>query len=542
MARFNKRFEVKNETSDGVKIRPDDDKQYQQNGGQSSLEQQGIILEEAQQAGGFDDEEIESQQEDIEVEIDENGNPIIPEGWTFLIHGSSLDKWDTSLLGNDFVVGNGTADGQVIGGRPLCCVERSVAKFDYERSGSNTAKAYGGKQQAFEIRVLFYKNPRLGDGKIVRDKLNQDELKDVTKYYMYQGGRHPAVPVGTKLVFVKSGNFDEITNTSGNNILWYIPEQYLQQYLDDVQQMQETNEHDTIIADDNKAQQETEIRMATVNSKNISEFGSGTKDFPKGTHNDNIYQYTDAVQSIQSDAFCEYCEYLVANDIDMTEEGQKEFVGKAMGKEYAKLFEGADEKQLAEIFGRLDYSSLYDTQMNYAEWTNTKQKYLLGLQKVQGADGREIFVAQYEQSMEDGEPFEMVNEYYSLDEKGNLIQQEARQIQESGKSVIMTQNLIADKLGQRSQDRVENLEKIQTPSAETREEGILDRGEKESKPNFDQALLSAGFRPEAIAGLKSSIQKVAPRTLLTMDNILGRTKEQTLSRGGNKDGNEQDYR
>ena len=186
----------------------------------------------------FKDEELERQQ-DIEIKVDENGNPVIPEGWTFLTHGSSLDRWDTSLLGNDFTVGNGNVNGREVKGRPLCCVERSIAKYDYERNGSNTAKNYGGEQQAFEIRVLFYKNPRSWDGKIVKDKLNQDELKDVTEYYMYQEGRHPAVPVGTKLVFVKSGNFDEITNTSENNILWYIPEQYLKQYLDDVQQTQE---------------------------------------------------------------------------------------------------------------------------------------------------------------------------------------------------------------------------------------------------------------------------------------------------------------
>lgn len=86
----------------------------------------------------------------------------MPEGWTFLTHGSSLDRWDESLLGNDFIVGNS----KEVKGRPLSCVERDNAKFDYARSGSNTAKAYGGKQQAFEIRVLFYKNPRLGDGKV----------------------------------------------------------------------------------------------------------------------------------------------------------------------------------------------------------------------------------------------------------------------------------------------------------------------------------------------------------------------------------------
>ena len=45
---------------------------------------------------------------------------------------------------------------------------------------------------------------------------------------MYQDGRHPAIPAGTKLSFLTNGDFDEITNTNGNNILWYIPEQYFE--------------------------------------------------------------------------------------------------------------------------------------------------------------------------------------------------------------------------------------------------------------------------------------------------------------------------
>ena len=313
MARFNKRFEVRREMNDGGKIRPDDD--FKQNGGKSSLEQQRATQEEAQQVGGFDDfddinddisenvfnnEELERQQ-NIEIKVDENENPVIPEGWTFLTHGSSLDRWDTSLLGNDFTVGNGVVNGREVKGRPLCCVERSDAKFSYERRGSTTAKAYGGKQQAFEIRVLFYKDPRLGDGKIVRDKLNPDELKDVSKYYMYQGGRHPAVPAGTKLVFVKNGDFDEITNTSGNNILWYIPEQYLKQYLDDMQQMQEkTPLEETDITqvqkEDGVEQKNNEnengiITNATVEQE-LSEFYTDdiTNDYLESYLSERIYQ------------------------------------------------------------------------------------------------------------------------------------------------------------------------------------------------------------------------------------------------------------
>lgn len=245
MARFR---EVRRETRDGGKIRQDENKNN------SRRQIDSVLLEELSRVGFDDDFEIA--QEKIKFRLDQKGNPILPEGWTFLTHGSSLEKWDASLLGNDFVVGNGIVNGHVVSGRPLCCVERSVAKFDYERSGRNTAKDYGGQEQFFEVRVLFYKNPRLGDGKTVRDKLSQNEIKEISEYYMYQGGRHPAVPTGTKLVFVKSADFDEITNTNGNNIFWYIPEKYLQQYLDDVQEIENIDINEQFVTQDAEISQE----------------------------------------------------------------------------------------------------------------------------------------------------------------------------------------------------------------------------------------------------------------------------------------------
>ena len=55
---FRETFEVKNEMSDGEKIRPDDYK-YRNNGGNSSLEQRLETLEEASKVGGFDDTEMD---------------------------------------------------------------------------------------------------------------------------------------------------------------------------------------------------------------------------------------------------------------------------------------------------------------------------------------------------------------------------------------------------------------------------------------------------------------------------------------------------
>ena len=613
MARFNKRFEVKREMSDGGKIRPDDDKSFEQTGGRSSLEQQREIYEEANKTGGFDDIDIISDisEEDFEEEIYEQP-----------VETKMPDKETTQRMLREYA--NMANSGEIFGNSYIGrkAKELGVDKEELRLYIREKAKA----QIQSPEKVLHYHRTSLENAdKILQSgyllnranrRKNGENLTHlagsssdnvqftVDKYnnngiLISSGFDLNATNIGaasTDIVFVMSpdilkedsydclapyptvekANIRECCATilaRNPEVLAKLQNRLSELKLDIPTMLQEEFNRNSILQDiqKGKIQQETDTKMTTANGKNISETDNKATNFQVGTHDNNIYQYTDAVQSIQSNAFDEYCEYLVANDMDMTEEGQKEFIGKAMGKKYAELFEGADEKQLAEIFGRLDYSSLYDTQMNYNEWTNTKVKSLLGLQRVQGADGSEIFVAQYEQSMEDGEPYEMVSEYYSLDEKGNLVQQEAPQIQESGKSIVMTQKSIADKLGQRNQDRVANSERTPTPSTETKERGILDRvgkgldnlingmdkaetkmtegldklvdkAEKVAKPIFEQALLLAGFSPETITGLKSSIQMVAPRALLTMDNILGRVKDQTLSRGGIEDGNEQDYR
>lgn len=433
MARFNKRFEVKREMSDSRPIRSDT------TGGKSTT-QYSAELEKELNSVGFDDEEIEPLQENIEIEIDENGNPIMPEGWTFLTHGSSLDRWDESLLGNDFIVGNG----KEVKGRPLSCVERDNAKFDYARSGSNTAKAYGGKQQAFEIRVLFYKNPRLGDGKVVRDTLNQDEQKDVLKYYMYQGGRHPAVPSGTRLVFLQNGDFDEITNTNGNNILWYIPEQYLEHYLEDVQKTKQLGEYEEVLEEMLEEQYNIE--------------------------NDNITITHDDVEKELSEFYSE--------DITTPE------------------LEAYLSEKISQMYGdRLDAAGIFNI-----------KKFLEGkLDNFEGVESYKAIIEELESALEFAESSRE-------SEESEVIYDTEEPIQEEIKDEVLTQAERTDKI------------------------------EYSAEPSFEQSLSSAGFSQETITGLKGSIKQVRPELLVKMDDTLSRTNEQTLSRGVNKYGVEQDGR
>ena len=299
-----------------------------------------------------------------------------------------------------------------------------------------------------------------------------------------------------------------------------------------------------------------------------------------GTHTNCMYKYTDEIARLDANCFNLYCDYLVEKDIEMSEKGQKDFMGKALGDEYSKLFKDSNKQQLAQIFGRLDYESLYDTRMNYHEdWTlvsSTHQKYLLGLQQMKTEDGN-VFVAQYEESPEEGEPFETVYQYYTLDENGELVLLENEPQFEQGQqpTVCLTQNEITNELKQRedilinsdkkvlegmSSERRNNLDISEEQQfepetdkyikEETQEEVLeleeidIERAktEQNTKTPFEQSLLAAGFKSDTIAGLKSSIQTVSPSVLLSMDSTLERTNEQTLLRGGNKDGIEQDDR
>ncbi|MDD2203577.1 MAG: hypothetical protein PHD78_04310 [Bacilli bacterium] len=157
--------------------------------------------------------------------------PILPKGWTYLRHGSSIDRWNQKLLGHDFIVG--AIDGKKINYNPLCCVERVDAIFDYNMRGFNTASTYGGINGNFEIRVLFYEDINRGKSKYsnyIKSILNENEINEIRKYYSFQEYRHPAVPIGTELIYLSTTDYDEITNTQDNTIFWYIPRKYLKHY------------------------------------------------------------------------------------------------------------------------------------------------------------------------------------------------------------------------------------------------------------------------------------------------------------------------
>ena len=296
---------------------------------------------------------------------------------------------------------------------------------------------------------------------------------------MYQGGRHPAVPAGTKLVFVKNGNFDEITNTNGNNILWYIPEQYLKQYLEDVQQMQEIQTLTKEETDVMQVQKEADVEQ-------------------KNNENENTMITNASVEQELSEFYTD----------DITNDYLESYLS----------------EKISQIYGdRLGDAGIFNV-----------RKFLDGkLKDFQGVESYRAIIEKLESTLEVAETMRegAVQE----------VEQERIEATEPVQEGVTDSTLAQDEF----QNELDTgITQIDNPESKMHigVDNEVTKTEQHAKPTFDQALLSAGFRPDAITGLKSSIQTVSPRTLLTMDNILGRTREQTLSKGEIEDGNEQDYR
>lgn len=161
--------------------------------------------------------------------IDEKGNPKLPKDWTYLIHGTNTSQWNREILeGNSFTVKGNEAG--------LYCVEKENA-ISNQKSGSDVSKLHSkmkeqDREKDFEIRCLIYKDlRRQKDRKEFEGRLTQEEMDDVNNYHTKKP-YYPAIPNNTKLIKLTTTEFDEITN-SEKEILWYIPEKYLEHYLEE---------------------------------------------------------------------------------------------------------------------------------------------------------------------------------------------------------------------------------------------------------------------------------------------------------------------
>lgn len=165
----------------------------------------------------------------IKIKVNEKGEPVLPDGWTYLIHGSNTSQWNKNILKEDSFVVKGNEAG-------LYCVEREKA-IENEKSGSNVSELHSEinskeGESAFEIRCLIYKDlRRKKDREEFEGKLTSEEIEDINNYHINKP-YYPAIPNKTKLIKIATTEFDEITNTE-KEILWYVPEDYLQHYIED---------------------------------------------------------------------------------------------------------------------------------------------------------------------------------------------------------------------------------------------------------------------------------------------------------------------
>lgn len=175
--------------------------------------------------------------ETIKIKLNENGEPILPEGWTFLIHGTSTAQWSKETIENESFIVKGNEAG-------LYCVEREKA-IENEKNGSNVSKLHSELKQkegekSIEIRCLIYKDlRRQKDREEFSDKLTEKEINDINNYHVMKP-YYPAIPNNTKLIKVATTQFDEITKED-KEIIWYIPENYLEHYKEDVELIKENN-------------------------------------------------------------------------------------------------------------------------------------------------------------------------------------------------------------------------------------------------------------------------------------------------------------
>lgn len=584
MARFNRKFEVKREMSDGGKIRPDD------NSANSERDIDSELLEELQKVG-FDDMDL-LEEESIVKNLSETEIRNLIVGYRNMAIRGELDAKSfigsqSKKLGVDkeeletFLKEKGKEE-----------IKSPEKVLHYHRTSLEYAK------KIIETGFLLNrKNIMLNGGDISQLSGSSSANVQFTKDEYDANGR--LLSPGFNMEDGKGANSTEVVFVMNPKLME--EESYNCFYRYPIVEKADIRKCcATILAQNPEIQAQIDkcladkgIRIPTMLQEefnreeilanlNGKERNSDTqKDFSDvreqlqeiGTHENCMYKYTDEIARLDANCFNLYCDYLLEEDIEMSEKGQKDFMGKALGEEYSKLFQDSNKQQLAQIFGRLDYESLYDTKMNYNENLvsgGTHQKYLLGLQQMETADGN-VFVAQYEESLEEGEPFKTVYQYYTLDENGELLLLESEPQSEQGQQPIscLTQSEITNGLKQRedilissdkkvlegmSRERKNNLEITENQQIET-EETVKEKTKSEirepkeaemrkdsEKNSFEQSLLSAGFKPDTIVGLKSSIQKVSPSVLLKMDSTLSRTNEQTLLRGGSKDGVEQDGR
>lgn len=168
------------------------------------------------------------------------GQPFIPEDWTYLIHGTNQVEWRTV----DFT----TTPELTVRGSGLSAITREADKKNRETLGkrydlagttagyaNNRACPEGMSHEEFarlstplEFRIIFY--PPYASRNLVSDRWQSLPLATRDLVYRYyqgniQAGNHPVVPRGEHLRLLS-----KVTDNSGRDIYYYIPTGILNDY------------------------------------------------------------------------------------------------------------------------------------------------------------------------------------------------------------------------------------------------------------------------------------------------------------------------
>lgn len=167
-------------------------------------------------------------------------HPKIPEGWTYLVHGTNLlrKEWNeghVTLFSDDVFIINSFGGLSVITREEQLSDERfntTGTYSGYKRPPSMSDAEFNLRNKTLQIRVIFFQNyflyPKLKSKFLpkIEEKNREYIMELVKKYYWdnYFHGRHPCIPNKTRLV--KIAHVVE----AKEEILYYIPEELLQIY------------------------------------------------------------------------------------------------------------------------------------------------------------------------------------------------------------------------------------------------------------------------------------------------------------------------
>lgn len=166
------------------------------------------------------------------------GQPFIPDGWTYLAHGTSKVEWRTTDLDAESEI--------VISGMGLSAITREMAEEDAKRytGNSSTTSGYAAHRRRpegmseeefahlsvpFEMRILFYPEDASARFKTERWQALPPETRENINHYYYknhQHGRHPLIPRGETLLPLSKDTAED-----GHSIYYYLPGSIRNDYM-----------------------------------------------------------------------------------------------------------------------------------------------------------------------------------------------------------------------------------------------------------------------------------------------------------------------